>query len=119
MAKEVLVFQGPTSSRSGYGDHARDLVRGLIAMDRFDIKIVDMRWGDCPRNALTTEDVDISSRILTQNLNAAQIKFQTRSSHWMEGKIICNMSISAGMLWMRRNAANGSDACRRAMTVKR
>ena len=69
MAKEVLVFQGPTSSRSGYGDHARDLVRGLIAMDRFDIKIVDMRWGDCPRNALTTEDVDITSRILTQNLN--------------------------------------------------
>ena len=41
MAKELLVFQGPTSSRSGYGDHARDLVRGLIAMDRFDVKIVD------------------------------------------------------------------------------
>ncbi len=68
MAKELLVFQGPTSSRSGYGDHARDLVRSLIAMNRFDIKIVDMRWGDCPRNALTTQDTDISSRILTVNL---------------------------------------------------
>jgi len=54
--KQVLVFQGPVSSRSGYGDHARDLVRSFIAMDRFDIKIVDMRWGDCPRNGLTNND---------------------------------------------------------------
>jgi len=69
MAKELLIFQGPTSSRSGYGDHSRDLVRSLIAMDRFDVKIVDMRWGDCPRNALTINDTDISSRILTQNQN--------------------------------------------------
>ena len=54
--KQLLVFQGPVSSRSGYGDHARDLVRSFIAMDRFDIKIVDMRWGDCPRNGLTNND---------------------------------------------------------------
>ena len=29
--KQLLVFQGPVSSRSGYGDHARDLVKSLIA----------------------------------------------------------------------------------------
>lgn len=62
--KKVLVFQGPVSSRSGYGDHARDLVRSLIAMDRFDIKIIDMRWGDCPRNGLTTTDEPIVKRFL-------------------------------------------------------
>lgn len=62
--KELLVFQGPCTSRSGYGDHARDLVRALISMDRFNIKIIDLRWGDCPRNALTTKDTDISSRIV-------------------------------------------------------
>jgi|TARA_B100000073_G_C23710797_1_gene564195 glycosyltransferase involved in cell wall biosynthesis len=67
--KELLVFQGPLSSRSGYGDHARDLVRALISMDRFDIKIIDLRWGDCPRNALTTRDVDIASRIVTGNID--------------------------------------------------
>jgi len=66
--KEILVFQGPLSSRSGYGDHARDLVRSLIAMDRFDIKIIDLRWGDCPRNALTHDDVDITSKFLTANM---------------------------------------------------
>ncbi len=57
--KQILVFQGPVSSRSGYGDHARDLVRGFMAMDRFDIKIVDLRWGDCPRNGLTENDKDL------------------------------------------------------------
>ena len=67
--KELLVFQGPCSSRSGYGDHSRDLVRSLIAMDRFDIKIIDLRWGDCPRNALTERDVDITSRLLSRNLD--------------------------------------------------
>ena len=67
--KELLVFQGPCSSRSGYGDHARDLVRALIAMDRFNVQIIDLRWGDCPRNALTTRDTDISSRIVMGNIN--------------------------------------------------
>ncbi len=67
--KELLVFQGPCSSRSGYGDHARDLVRALISMDRFEIQIIDLRWGDCPRNALTTKDTDITSRIVVGNIN--------------------------------------------------
>tara|TARA_B100000287_G_scaffold289650_1_gene272960 strand:+ start:1263 stop:2534 length:1272 start_codon:yes stop_codon:yes gene_type:complete len=67
--KQLLVFQGPCSSRSGYGDHSRDLVRSLIAMDKFDIKIIDLRWGDCPRNSLSDRDTDISSRILSSNLD--------------------------------------------------
>ena len=40
--KQLLVFQGPASSRSGYGDHSRDLLSSLIKMDRFEIKIFDM-----------------------------------------------------------------------------
>ena len=50
--------------------HSRDLVRSLIAMDKFDIKINSLRWGNCPMNALDEskpEDVEILSRILTTN----------------------------------------------------
>ena len=54
--KKVLVFQGPVSSRSGYGDHSRDLLKSLINMDKYIIKIVDLRWGDCPRNALNNDN---------------------------------------------------------------
>ena len=42
--KKLLVLQGPASSRSGYGDHTRDILKSLIAMDKFEIKVVDLRW---------------------------------------------------------------------------
>ena len=49
--KKLMMITAPVSSRSGYGAHARDLVWSLIEMDKFDIKIMDVRWGDCPRNS--------------------------------------------------------------------
>ena len=41
--KQLIVVQGPVATRSGYGNHTRDLVRSLIAMDKYDIKIIDTR----------------------------------------------------------------------------
>jgi len=55
MSKPNLVISAPASSRSGYGDHARDLIRSLIAMDKFFIRILDQQWGTCPRNAMPPE----------------------------------------------------------------
>ena len=55
--RQSLVISCPASSRSGYGDHSRDLIRSLIAMDRFNIQIMDQRWGNCPRNALKKDDI--------------------------------------------------------------
>ena len=40
MMKPFIVVQGPVATRSGYGDHTRDLVHSLIAMDKYDIKII-------------------------------------------------------------------------------
>ncbi len=68
MSKPVLVFQAPVGTRSGYGERSRDLVRALIALDKYDIKIVSTRWGDTPMNALTDNDQDIISRLLLQSL---------------------------------------------------
>ena len=33
-------------TRSGYGDHSRDLITSLIEMDMFDIKIKSVKWGN-------------------------------------------------------------------------
>ena len=54
--RQSLVISCPASSRSGYGDHSRDIIRSLIAMDKFDIRVMDQRWGNCPRTALTEDD---------------------------------------------------------------
>jgi hypothetical protein len=54
--KPLLVVTGPVATRSGYGSHTRDLVRSLVDMGKFDIHINSLPWGNCPMNALNTED---------------------------------------------------------------
>ena len=66
--KKLMLICAPVSSRSGYGDHARDLVRSFIEHNKYDIEILDVPWGECPRNALDNEkDINIISRILKTN----------------------------------------------------
>ena len=50
--KPTLVFQAPVATRSGYGDHARDLLHSLYKLDKFDIKVISTRWGQTPMDAL-------------------------------------------------------------------
>lgn len=71
--KQLLVFQGPVSSRSGYGDHSRDLVKSLIKMDRFNIKINDMPWGVCPRDGLKK---GLHDEIISMIVNGSQLERQ-------------------------------------------
>ena len=54
--KKYIVVQGPVATRSGYGDHTRDLVHSLIAMDKYDIDIISLPWGNCPMDALNVQD---------------------------------------------------------------
>ena len=54
--KPLVLVTAPVGTRSGYGSHSRDIVRSLIAMDKFDIKIWPVRWGNTPMNALNEKD---------------------------------------------------------------
>ena len=68
--KPLMLITGPVATRSGYGSHTRDLVRSLISMDKFDIKINSLRWGNTPMNALdenNPNDLPILQRILKSN----------------------------------------------------
>ena len=40
MIKPFIVVQGPVATRSGYGNHTRDLVTSLIKTDKYNIQIV-------------------------------------------------------------------------------
>ena len=62
-----MLICAPVTSRSGYGDHARDLVRSFIKHDKYDIHIMDVPWGECPRNALNeVKDKEMISRMLKE-----------------------------------------------------
>ena len=50
MSKGTIVFEAPFWSRSGYGDHARDLLKSLIDINLYDVKIITTNWGDCPND---------------------------------------------------------------------
>jgi len=97
--KESLVISCPASSRSGYGDHSRDIIRSLIALDRFDIKIMDQRWGSCDKNALTTNDTDITNLFAQpgQQLNQPDVWIQVTVPNEFQKQGKFNIGITAGM----------------------
>lgn len=71
MSKPNLVFCGPITTRSGYGEHARDLLQSLIETDKYNIKVIPINWGDTPMNALDMNNpihVKISNAIMTSQL---------------------------------------------------
>lgn len=69
--KKLCVVSCPIATRSGYGSRSRDLVRSLIETkgEEWDIKILPQRWGNTPQNALTSEDEDLTSRLITGQMN--------------------------------------------------
>ena len=79
MDKYLFVIIGPFSTRSGYGDHARDIFHSLYDLNgkivNFDIKVIDTRWGDTPRNALDPSNVK-DKRILDRIFGGKELKQQ-------------------------------------------
>ena len=69
--KKLCVVSCPIATRSGYGSRSRDLVRSLIQTkgEELDIKILPQRWGNTPQNALTSEDTDLTSRLIVGQMN--------------------------------------------------
>jgi hypothetical protein len=56
--KKLMLICAPVTSRSGYGAHARDLTHSFLQHNKYDVKILDVQWGDCPRNALDKNNSD-------------------------------------------------------------
>jgi len=52
MSKPVCLVTAPVATRSGYGAHSRDIVRALIKLDKYDVKVWNVKWGSTPMNAL-------------------------------------------------------------------
>jgi len=72
MSKPVCLVTAPVATRSGYGAHGRDICRALIKLDKYDVKIWPVRWGNTPMNALNADDpndkVIIDRLLQTPNL---------------------------------------------------
>ena len=47
MSKPLCLIQAPFFTRSGYGDWANAVGKSILRYDKFDVKIVPTRWGNC------------------------------------------------------------------------
>ncbi len=58
--KPIMLIQGPVATRSGYGDHTRDITKSCLELysDKYDIKIMSMRWGECPMTGLDESNLE-------------------------------------------------------------
>jgi glycosyltransferase involved in cell wall biosynthesis len=67
--KPMILVTAPVKTRSGYGNHSRDICRSLIESDKYDVRIQPVRWGSTPPNALEKDNPihqEIEKRILSK-----------------------------------------------------
>ena len=99
--KPMFLVQGPVATRSGYGEHARDLVRALVSIDKWDVKIINTRWGNTPMNALDIEDPNdqvIIKRFLEEKLDRQpDIFMQVAVPNEFTGVGKYNIGVTAGI----------------------
>jgi len=46
--KPLLIISCPIDTYSGYGARSRDLVKSIIELNKYDVKILPQRWGNTP-----------------------------------------------------------------------
>ena len=46
--KPLFFISCPIDTYSGYGARSRDLVRAIIQLDKYDVKILPQMWGNTP-----------------------------------------------------------------------
>lgn len=100
MNKPLLLFQAPLFTRSGYGDHSRDILRSLFKMEKYDIKIVPMRWGNTPQDQTdpTSEfGQKMLSSVVTKLDRKPDIFMQMSVANEFEPKGNFNIGITAGV----------------------
>jgi hypothetical protein len=49
MSKPVFVISCPIDTYSGYGARSRDIVKAIIELDKYDVKVLPQRWGATPK----------------------------------------------------------------------
>ena len=53
--KQTFVVSAPVDTYSGYGARARDFVKALIELDKYEVKILSQRWGNTRKGFLTDQ----------------------------------------------------------------
>ena len=100
MKKQVLMC-APFNTRSGYGDHARSIFYSIMDREDIEIKCVDVRWGETPRNHLDPK-IPKHKRLLDtfidgKNIQQPDIYIDIRIPNEFQTPAKFNIGITAGV----------------------
>jgi len=99
--RPYCIIRAPVSTRSGYGEMSRDIIRHIIEWNKFDVEIHSVNWGDTPMDALNAEnpkDKIILERIKPERIVTKPdiyISISIPTEFWPLGKY--NIGITAGI----------------------
>lgn len=98
MSKLSLVVSAPVDTYSGYGARARDVIKALIALEKYDVSILSQRWGNTRWGYLKDhEEDDLQSRIIPKLTSKPDIWIQITVPNEFQPVGKYNIGITAGM----------------------
>lgn len=68
MSKNTLVISCPVDTYSGYGARARDFIKALIELDKYEISILSQRWGNTRFGFLEDHGEDVLASLIIPQL---------------------------------------------------
>ena len=69
MSKPLAVVSCPLDTYSGYGARARDFVKALIALNKYEVKTLSQRWGNTRFGYLEDHNEDELASTIIPNIN--------------------------------------------------
>lgn len=69
MSKLTAVVSCPIDTYSGYGARARDFVKALVALNKYEVKILSQRWGNTRFGYLADHKEEELSKLIVSNIN--------------------------------------------------
>jgi glycosyltransferase involved in cell wall biosynthesis len=98
MSKPSIVVSCPIDTYSGYGARARDLVRALIDINKYDVKILAQKWGETRWGYLKDHnDTILTPRIINNLEKQPDIWIQITIPNEFQKVGKYNIGVTAGM----------------------
>ena len=78
----LFIISCPIDTYSGYGARSRDLAKAIIQLDKYNVKILPQRWGNCPWNFIKDHPEEWS--FLTPHLLPVGNQLPSRPDIWAQ-----------------------------------
>lgn len=96
--KPLLIISSPVDTYSGYGARSRDLIKAIIATDKYNVQLLSQRWGNTRFGYLADHnELDLLGRIIPNVTTAPEIWMQITVPNEFQPIGKFNIGVTAGM----------------------